>query len=222
MDRKTAKASGLKWYFTGKPCSRGHVSERLVSNCCCKLCALGRFKKFYQDNKERMLNRTRDWRSSKGAALNEKRRENRAINCLSFREKSRALYAKDPERAKQQASSFRKRNPEKVREMQRSWKSRNRAKATALQTLRDAAKSKATPAWASKEAIEKIYAEAARITRETGIEHQVDHIIPIRGRDVVGLHVEYNLQVITAIENKRKGNRFRAHSCNGEWESGVV
>jgi hypothetical protein len=65
-----------------------------------------------------------------------------------------------------------------------------------------------TPRWANKLAIKEIYKDAERITEETGIKHQVDHIIPIRSPLVCGLHVENNLRIITAEENSSKSNSF--------------
>lgn len=55
--------------------------------------------------------------------------------------------------------------------------------------------------------ISKIYDEAKEATRVTGIAHHVDHIIPLRGKLVSGLHVPWNLRVIPATENCAKGNR---------------
>ena len=52
-----------------------------------------------------------------------------------------------------------------------------------------------------------IYAEAKRLTEETGIPHEVDHEIPLKGRLVSGLHVLANLRVVTRAENRRKSNR---------------
>jgi len=67
---------------------------------------------------------------------------------------------------------------------------------------------KSMPAWANKEAMLEFYKEARRLTNETGIEHQVDHIIPSNHKLVCGLHNEFNLQVLTKEENQKKNNKF--------------
>ena len=57
-------------------------------------------------------------------------------------------------------------------------------------------------------AIAAIYAESERLTRETGIPHEVDHIYPIQGKTVTGLHHEDNLRVVPRHVNRAKGNRL--------------
>jgi hypothetical protein len=65
----------------------------------------------------------------------------------------------------------------------------------------------ATPNWANKETIKEMYKQARQLTSETGIRHEVDHIIPIKHPLVCGLHTENNLRIISASENLRKSNR---------------
>lgn len=64
------------------------------------------------------------------------------------------------------------------------------------------------PAWANEGQINDIYLQSLRVSFETGVEHHVDHIIPLNGKNVCGLHVSENLRVITWRENVSKGNRW--------------
>jgi 5-methylcytosine-specific restriction endonuclease McrA len=66
----------------------------------------------------------------------------------------------------------------------------------------------ATPAWVDFAAIRAVYLKCAQVTRETGIPHAVDHIVPIKGRNMCGLHVPWNLRIITAKENGMKSNKW--------------
>jgi hypothetical protein len=66
----------------------------------------------------------------------------------------------------------------------------------------------ATPRWADFDAMTEIYARRAAIERETGIPHDVDHIVPIVNQLVCGLHWEGNLRIIPASENRKKSNFF--------------
>lgn len=66
---------------------------------------------------------------------------------------------------------------------------------------------RATPWWADLQAIRAVYRKCAEITVETGTEHNVDHVIPINGKRVCGLHVHWNLQVIPGIDNQKKSNK---------------
>jgi len=65
------------------------------------------------------------------------------------------------------------------------------------------------PAWADKDKILEFYIEARKLTKETGILHEVDHIIPSNHKLVCGLHNEFNLQILTKDENRKKSNKFK-------------
>ncbi len=67
----------------------------------------------------------------------------------------------------------------------------------------------ARPPWADRVAMALVYAEAQRLTRTTGVPHEVDHEVPLLGKPVCGLHWEGNLRVVARSENRRKGNSHR-------------
>jgi len=91
---------------------------------------------------------------------------------------------------------------------QREYYEGNRVRFLIRGAKRRAARKQAFPKWANIKAIAEFYLLAERKTSETGIRHVVDHIVPLQGRNVCGLHVEYNLQVLTEEENLRKFNKF--------------
>lgn len=62
--------------------------------------------------------------------------------------------------------------------------------------------------WANGETIKALYEEAQRLSLETGVQHHVDHVIPLQGEFVSGLHVETNMQILPYRENIAKKNRF--------------
>lgn len=90
------------------------------------------------------------------------------------------------------------------------WKRLNKGAVNAATARRRAAKALACPAWLSdsdKKAIQVLYKQAQDLEKQTGIPHHVDHIEPLFGKTSRGLHVLWNLQVIPAIDNLKKGNR---------------
>lgn len=103
------------------------------------------------------------------------------------------------------------RNPEYCKEFIKRYRQKNPGWMPAQCAKRRAKKLNATPSWLSEEDhwwIEEIYELASLRTRMTGIKWVVDHIVPLQGRKVCGLHVPQNLQVITESENSKKGNKF--------------
>lgn len=70
----------------------------------------------------------------------------------------------------------------------------------------------ATPVWLTEEHHQEmvyLYQEAQRLTQETGINHHVDHIMPLKHDKLCGLHVPWNLQILTQTENLKKSNKIK-------------
>ena len=85
---------------------------------------------------------------------------------------------------------------------------RRKAEWSAYIVERRKRRDKSIPPWANKKAIRAIYIKARQLTLETGVKHEVDHIIPSNHELVCGLHVENNLQILTESENIKKSNSF--------------
>lgn len=87
------------------------------------------------------------------------------------------------------------------RKQQSAWKRKNRGKLAAQQAARRATQARRTPKWADKKAIAEFY-------KNCPPGYHVDHIIPLRGKNVSGLHTLENLQYLPAAENIVKNNKF--------------
>lgn len=103
---------------------------------------------------------------------------------------------------------YRRKNKDALSESYRRWAQENKHIVNALTAKRNAAKKNATAAWADHDAIREIYERAAYLSKATGVKHEVDHIYPLQGEFICGLHCEDNLQILTKAENIRKHNRM--------------
>ncbi len=117
-------------------------------------------------------------------------------------------HSKNRERELVQMKEYREQNKEVIAIAKKEWTLNNRDNKRATQAKYRATKLKATPKWANIEAIKGWYKLAKMFDKTFKEKHHVDHIVPLQGKKVCGLHVEYNLQVLTAVENLSKGNKY--------------
>lgn len=116
----------------------------------------------------------------------------------------------DKEYSRETVERFRDNNPDwkaKQSTAYKKWYGNNKPVMRAHMVAYRNRKDQRTPAWADEAAVAGFYHEAQRLSELTGIQFHVDHIIPLHGKLVSGLHVENNLQLIPANENLSKGNR---------------
>jgi hypothetical protein len=152
-----------------------------------------------------------------------------AANTEEARARARKYAQDHPEANKVRAAKWRQANPERVKQLSEKARERRKerwieflererqrylknygadpGKYTAKGAARRAAKLQATPAWCDLTTIADIYRRAQQLTLETGINHDVDHIVPLRGKNVWGLHIPINLQILTSTANRRKFNK---------------
>lgn len=95
------------------------------------------------------------------------------------------------------------------------WQKSNPGAMAAITAKRRSKKKSAAPKWLTTENLKDIksfYEKASLLTLLTGIKHEVDHIVPLQGRSVSGLHVPWNLQILTKSDNLSKGNTLGKQS----------
>jgi hypothetical protein len=188
--REEAKKTGSKYYFTGQPCKHGHIAPRKTKGSCTE-CLKVEWAKGNETRAEyfREYNKREDVKDRK----NEWYQENR--------EAVIAAASTRPQHIK--------------REYQNAWKERNTVWVRADTKSRRRKHREATPKWltkAQKGLMREIYKMAITMTQTTGEQYVVDHIVPLRSHEVCGLHVPWNLRVITQEENLKKSNKLVAHS----------
>jgi vacuolar-type H+-ATPase subunit I/STV1 len=162
----------------------------------CKDCCKATTKKYREANKEQYYESAKRW-----ARENPER----------VRESKRKRYLARQEEILQQKKEYYRENREAILEYKKTYGQVNRGKRNAIEAKRHAEKLKRTPDWLTKDhlsEIESFYWLARDLFKITGERYHVDHIVPLQGENVLGLHVPWNLQVLPADLNIAKGNKY--------------
>lgn len=174
----------------------------------CKVCCLAQFRDWHKRHPEKH----KEYHVVNAEVERRARLSRYKANPEKGRAACRRFYMANREREIRRRTEWTRKwqreNPELVNAKNARWRKQHRDKCNVKFARYRATKLNATPPWVNLGAIESVYAEAAKKTRETGIVHHVDHIVPLRGKTVCGLHVPWNLQVLPATENARKANRL--------------
>jgi len=183
--RAAAKATDAKYYFTGEPCKHGHVAPRKTKGACTECLRV--------DWEKRNVARAeyfRQYNQSKIAKETKRKYYEKNRDAIIARSQARPLSEK--------------------RRYQKAWKDRNQLWVRADTKARRRKHRIATPKWLTrrqKSEIRQLYQIAMTMTKTTGEQYVVDHIVPLRSEFVCGLHVPWNLRVITREENLAKSNQ---------------
>lgn len=153
-------------------------------------------------------------KSLESFAISKDRKDGRSSKCKECqREYSKAHFAKNKVKRKEQMKKWFKATYEERKESlfayNKEWWKKNKGKANAKKAKRKASKQLRTPKWANTDKIQSYYNVCAFFNEVNGyIKYHVDHIVPLNGKTVSGLHVHNNLQVILAKENLSKSNNY--------------
>ncbi len=201
MARVTAAEMGQATYVPESPCARGHLL-RATSGGSCIECRRTTEKARYRSDPQKTKERTK---------------KKYQANADVIRAKRRAAYGRNPEVEKSVAkirrAEWRAKNTkhEGAKIAKARYKADKPGKVRADTVKRRTAKMPRTPAWLTADdlwVIEQAYELAALRTKLFGFSWHVDHVLPLQGKKVSGLHVPNNLQVIPWNDNVSKSNKF--------------
>ena len=164
------------------------------------LCNRHYCRRQYVNNRERHLAQTRAW----ALANPEKRRAIAAKYRLANIDKTRAAVRVSQKRHPETKRQWVAENVEKRRSIAQAWRERN----PEYRRVNKAKRRRARPPWMKARELVPMQREARRRSLESGVVHHVDHIIPLIHPLICGLDVPWNLRVVPADENRRKGNRI--------------
>lgn len=215
VTRQEAIALGLDRYFTGKPCVNGHVSERNTKKRQCYACG----REMAQRKKKAETPAQRERRLRYLGAYNEKRREYvRAVSKVRYQIRRKEILRQKKQYGEYNRAVISKKARERYAKnhavelkKKQLYRQKNKGLIAALNTQRKRYIKLRTPKWVGSEEkwlMKEAYDLAALRTRVTGFSWHVDHIIPLQGKLVSGLHVPTNLQVIPGVANIRKRNNY--------------
>jgi len=195
MKRADAISQGLKFYNTGKPCKYGHFSDRYVAGQCVECVKLSSLA-WRKANPEKHSASMRKWIEG-----------NRELHGTRVRR----WQAANKDKVREDAKLWVKANPEKVKAKRLRHIQKHPAAYTARSVASVARRAKRVPQWLTSDdkwMMREAYKLAKLRTQMFGFIWEVDHIIPLRGEFVSGLHVPTNLQVIPKSENRNKRNHY--------------
>lgn len=139
----------------------------------------------------------------------------KARNREKIKAYNRKSYCENVEQHILKAKKWKEANPERWAESNRKskqkWSRNNKSLLAAKSSARRALRLQATPPWLTEEQLGDIvdfYSIARLFKLYIGEDYHVDHIVPLKGKKVCGLHVPWNLQVLPAKENASKSNKF--------------
>lgn len=209
--KKKASKDGLHYYC--KPCNNTYVKKWAKENPQRKAQADLEWRNANKELKK--LNDSKYYKANKNK-IADYQKEYYLRNKQKVNSRGKRYYENNKERLLNAQRKWANENPESVKNSKKRYRKRNREKVLALTRKRQLSKLKRTPKWLTDhhyKLIEDFYKKARELSEKTNVKYVVDHIIPLQGKKVSGLHVPWNLQVITRKENSVKSNKLEEGGC---------
>jgi hypothetical protein len=164
----------------------------------------------YQKNKEKRLAQVKEYSLSNRDKILEYQKKYRSEHKDDNADYKREYYFENKERLVKECVERNRKNPEAQRARIKRYEATDNGKLN-KQVQKNARRKREKYASLGrvfhKDTL-KIYLKCKQISKLTGIPHEVDHIVPLLGRNVLGLHVPWNMAIIPAKENRKKSNSF--------------
>lgn len=137
-------------------------------------------------------------------------KQQRLANPDKTRAYNRQYAARNREKLRANRDKWKQNNPDLHKKAQQEWTRNNAGSVNANTKHYKLRKKQRCPKWLTdeqREQIKEFYIIAKELRWLSDEPLEVDHIVPLNGRDVSGLHVPWNLQILTKSENARKRNK---------------
>ncbi len=191
-------------------CGETKPLEMFTKGRVCRTCNAAYLRQYRVENKEVLNQKQRDKWAARGVGEREAERlrakRRHWQNHEAQLERGRKYYAENRERVLQRQCAYNSAQREEMARRMREWRAANPEKAKAAK-IAYYSRMRRLPPWADKDAIADVYRHAKEL-RAIGVDCHVDHIVPLRGKTVSGLHTHNNLRVVLASENLKKNAKL--------------